>query len=276
MAAVTSTPASAASAWTRLFGDHILKGGPGDDRKDGVVERQEAEVSPAVGNDARPNAAGDDRNRERQEEEGQEQLARPARRGHRGEERPHRGDAEVGEDDPGDRGAVDPGEEDRERRQRDDLGDGEERKRRDRLGEPDRAAVAGGEQQPVEQALLALGGEGSGEAEQGGEDDRHPEQALGGELGALGGEGEVEDDERGEHEEEHRGNGVARAELEDEVLPRQDRDVSRVVLHAMASRAEARGARRSGSWVATTKVRPGRRSASSRSSSSAPSTSSAL
>src|SRR2546425_10471335 len=83
MAAVTSTPASAASAWTRLFGDHVLKGGPGDDRKDGVVERQEAEVPPAVGDDARPDAADDDRNRERQEEERQEELAGPGPPGHR-------------------------------------------------------------------------------------------------------------------------------------------------------------------------------------------------
>ena len=62
----------------RLFRDDILKGSPADDRKDEVVEREEAQVAAAVRRHARADAADDDRQRERQEEERQEQLARPA------------------------------------------------------------------------------------------------------------------------------------------------------------------------------------------------------
>jgi hypothetical protein len=49
------------------------------------------------------------------------------------------------------------GEEERERRQRDELREHEEREHADRLAEPDRAPVAGREHEAVEEPLLALG-----------------------------------------------------------------------------------------------------------------------
>src|SRR5207248_3994842 len=76
--------------------------------------------------------------------------------------------------------------------------------------------------------------------------------------------GEVEDDERGDDEEKERGEGVARAELEEEVLPRQRGHVAGVAAHAASSRrALANRSTRSGSWVATTSVAAPARPASS-------------
>ena len=69
-------------------------------------------------------------------------------------------------------------EEEREDGQRDELGGDEEGERRDRLREPDRAAVARREHEAVEHALLALGHERPAEPEQRGEDDRDPEEAA--------------------------------------------------------------------------------------------------
>ena len=67
-------------------------------------------------------------------------------------------------------------EEEREHRQRDQLGEHEERERREALRHPDGAAIAGCEHERVEDALLALRYEGAAEAEERGEDDRHPQQ----------------------------------------------------------------------------------------------------
>ena len=53
------------------------------------------------------------------------------------------------------------------------------------FAEPDRAAVARREQEPVDQPLLPLGDERARQAEERREDDRDPEQALGGEVGAV-------------------------------------------------------------------------------------------
>ena len=84
---------------------------------------------------------------------------------------------------------------------------------------------------------------------------------CGGEVGRARRKREVEHRQRREHEDRHRGQRLPRAQLEQEVLAQQRRDVAGVA-HANASRAVASGATRSGSWVATTAV--ARRSASSR------------
>ena len=138
-----------------------------------------------------------------------------------------------------------------------------------RLRQPDRAAVDRREHEPVEQALLPLGDERAAEAEQRGEEDRHPEQAELGEPRGAGREREVEDDEDRDHEQQHRGQRVAGPQLEPQVLPRQRRRVGRGS-YASASLPLASGATRSGSCVATRIVRRSRIPASSRSSSSAP------
>ena len=68
--------------------------------------------------------------------------------------------------------------------------------------------------EPVEDALLPLGYERAPEPEQGGEQDRHPEQPARCEPRRRAGKGEVEDDEGRDDEEEHRRERVPRAELE--------------------------------------------------------------
>ena len=66
--------------------------------------------------------------------------------------------------------SVDRREEERERRQRDRLRDDEEREDAHDLPEPDRAAVARREHEPVEHPLLPLGHERAGQREQRGEE----------------------------------------------------------------------------------------------------------
>src|SRR5437763_15611598 len=106
MLAAMSANAAAASAGNRLFRDHVLKGSPAQDRKNEVVQGEKSEVATGSRSDARADATDDDRNRERQEEERQKELARPARDRHRGHEAPDQADPDVRESDPGDRGAV--------------------------------------------------------------------------------------------------------------------------------------------------------------------------
>src|SRR5262249_39340892 len=222
------TAARAASTGTWLFRDHVLKGGPRDDRKHGVVESEKAQVPTRMCRHARSDTADDDRYGERQEQEGQEKLTRPSGDGHGGENGADRADAQIGEEDASDGRSVDPGEEEREGRQRDKLGDDEETEHGDRLREPDRAAIAGSEQEAVDQALLALGDERTRQAEQRREDDRDPEQTLRSKLGAVGRERKVEDDERCDDEDQHRRNGVARPELQSEVLAGEHQHVGEV------------------------------------------------
>ena len=154
-------------------------------------------------------------------------------------------------DDPGDHRAVDSAEEEREGGQRDELGKPEEGEDRQRLAEPDRAAVARREDEPVDDALLPLGGERARETEERGEDDRDPEQPLRRELGRVARQDEVEHDERGEDEEQHRRQRVAGAQLEEQVLARERADVGQVH-HASASFDVASRSMRAGSCVATT------------------------
>src|SRR5687768_265972 len=98
----TSAAESAASSGTEtrkplLFGDDVLKGRPAQYREDRVVQPEKQEVPTGVGRDAGADAADDERNRQRQEEEGQDQLACPARSRHRGEQRADGADADVRE-----------------------------------------------------------------------------------------------------------------------------------------------------------------------------------
>src|SRR6266516_3322736 len=52
-----------------LLDNDVLEGRPREQSEDGVVEREEAEVARRVCGDARADAAGDRRDRQRQEEE---------------------------------------------------------------------------------------------------------------------------------------------------------------------------------------------------------------
>src|SRR5215211_5602264 len=275
MASVSSTAANAADATSALFRNDVLKRGPTDCRKQRVVQREKAEVAAGRIGNARPDAADDHGDRERQEEHRQEQLPRTRSDRHRGHEHADRADADVRERDRADGRTVDAGEEDCEQRQRDDLGEREERERRQRLPEPDGGSIRRREHQPVEDSLLALRDERAREPEQRGEDDRHPQKPEARELAGPRRQREVEDHERSGDEDQHGRERVPRAHLEQQVLARERRDISGVAPHANARRAVASGSRRSGSCVATRNVASPRRDASSRSSSSAPSASSA-
>src|SRR5215208_689912 len=275
MASVSSTAASAADATSALFRDHVLKRGPTDCRKHGVVQREKAEVAAGRIGDARADAADDHGDRERQEEHRQEQLPRARRDRHRGHEHADSADADVGKRDRRDGRAVDAREEDREERQCDGFGEREERERRQRLSEPDGASIRRRQHEPVEHSLLALRDERAREPEQRGEDNRHPQKPEARELAGAGRQREVEDHEGSRDEDQHGRQRVPRAHLEQQILARERRDISDVAPHASARRAVASGSRRSGSCVATRNVASPRRDASSRSSSSAPSASSA-
>src|SRR4029077_15187479 len=108
--------------------------------------------------------------------------------------------------------------------------------------------------------------------EERGKDQRRPEQPARGDVARAGRQGEVEDRERRDDEEEHRRQRLLRAQLQQQILARKRCDVRRVA-HANASLSVANSSTRSGSWVATTSVRSSPRTPSS---STAPSTSSAL
>ena len=189
-------------------------------------------------------------------------------------QRAHRADPDVREQDAGERGHVERCEEEHERGKRDDLRGEEERERRERLPEPDRAAVARREHEAVEHAVLLLRNPGAREPEQRGEHDRDPEEPVRGVVPGSLREREVEDDEGREDEEEHRRQRVARAQLDPEVLARERRDVGEVG-HASASLAVARRSSRARSCVDTTIVRCPASSSSSRSRRAAPCSSSA-
>src|SRR5215208_7123017 len=75
-----------ASGGSTLFRDHVLKGGPADCRKEAVVQPEKRQVAAGVLDDARADAADDERNRERQKQDGEEQLACARRGRHRGDE----------------------------------------------------------------------------------------------------------------------------------------------------------------------------------------------
>src|SRR5919197_4943932 len=77
------TRASTARMTPCLFGDDVLKGGPGKYGEDGVVQSQESQVAGGVRGHGGADAADDDRDRERQEEQRQEHLAGAAPNRHR-------------------------------------------------------------------------------------------------------------------------------------------------------------------------------------------------
>src|SRR5215216_1611020 len=77
--ATNSTAAAAASSTARLFRNDILKARPRKNRKNQVVESEEAEIAPGVVDHGRPDSADDDGDDERQEEKRQRELPRAAR-----------------------------------------------------------------------------------------------------------------------------------------------------------------------------------------------------
>src|SRR5487761_1680485 len=250
----TGTPSS-------LFRYDVLEGRPTQQAEEHVVEREKGEIASRRADDACAYATDDDRDGKREEQEWEKEIARARGDRHCAEERPHRADADVGEDHAGHRRAAEPVEEEREQREGDELRRTEERERGDALREPDGAAVAGREHETVEHALLAFGNERASQTEQSSEENRHPQQAARRQLRRVGRQGEVKDDERRDDEEQHRRQGVARAELEQQILARQRAHVGEV-RHASASRSVASRATRSGSWVETSTVRSPRSSAS--------------
>src|SRR5438094_1833475 len=258
-----------------LLGDDVLERGPADEREQRVIEPEEGEVAARSADDGGTDAADQDRDGERQEEQRQEQVPRAGDDRHRSDEGADGADADVREHDGRDRRAVDPVEEEREDGQRENLGEREKRERRKRLRDPDRAAVGRREHEAVEHALLALGHERAAEPEQRGEDDRDPEQAVRREIRRARRQREMEDDEDGDDEEQHGRERVPRAQLEQEVLARERTHVGEVV-HASASCSVVNGSTLAGSWVETRNVRSPRSSPSCESSSSAPWLSSAV
>ena len=66
---MTRVRASAASAPRRLFRNDVLKGSPANDRKERVVENEEPHVPSRVVGDAGTDAADDDRDGEREEDQ---------------------------------------------------------------------------------------------------------------------------------------------------------------------------------------------------------------
>src|SRR5436305_2565586 len=194
-----------------LLRDDVLERGPAHEPEERVVEPEEGEVPARRVDDRGADAADQDRNCERQEEQGQEEVARARDDRHCADEGADTADADVREENGRDRRAVNAVEEEREHRQGEQLGQREERERRDRLRDPDRAAVRGGEHEPVEDALLSLGHERTAEAEQRGEDDRDPQKPVRREVGRGRRQREVEDDEDCDDEEEHGRERVARA-----------------------------------------------------------------
>src|SRR4051812_19567527 len=253
--ATSSTEAAAASSTARLFRNDILKARPGQNRKYGVVEREETEVAARVVHDRRAHPADDDRDHQREEEERQQELSGPACGRHRREERANRRKPEVGEHDRGHELPADRLEEERVGRKRHRLGEPQEGEDAERLGQPDGAPVAGGEHEPVEHALVSLRSERPREAQERCEEKRDPQEPRRSSLRRVGREREVKDDEGGEDEKEHRRQCVPRAQLEQDVLAGQCRDVGEIG-HARARIEVDRGRTWSGSCEATTTVRP--------------------
>src|SRR4051812_23135482 len=276
-ASVTSTSDDAASPGSdiryerltppSLLGDHILEGGPADEREDEVVEAEECEIASRRGDDARTDPSDHQWDREREEQERHQQVAGARRNRHRADERADRADPEVCEHDAGDGRCAQAVEEQGEDRQRDDLCSDEEGERRDRLREPDRTSVARREHEAVEHVLFAFWNERAPEAQKRGEHDRDPEKAARRKLRRAGGQREVEDDEGRDHEEQHCRQRVACAQLEQEILPRERPDVGEIVHAARGMVIVARCSTWAGSCVATTNVRSPRSSSSCASSS---------
>src|SRR5919204_5198327 len=149
-----AAPAARSTAW--LFRNDVLKARPREDRKNSVVEAQEGEVLARLGGRGRADAAHDHGDDERQEQERQKELASPSGRGHGRKQSTDRREADIREHDGRDEGPRHRPEEKRERGKRDDLSGGEEGHDAEALAEPDRAPLAGGEHEPVEDALFPL------------------------------------------------------------------------------------------------------------------------
>src|SRR5215210_7310669 len=76
-----------ASGGRTLFRDHVFKGRPADCRKERVVQPEKRQVARRLTDDARADAADDEGDRKREEEDRQQQLARTRRGRHRSDER---------------------------------------------------------------------------------------------------------------------------------------------------------------------------------------------
>ena len=155
--------------------------------------------------------------------------------------------------DAGDRRPADAVEEERERRQRDDLGRDEEGERRDPLREPDRAAVARREDERRRAAACSRSATNARSRPSSAVKTIATQSSpLAASVARSAGSAKWKIDERREDEEQHRGQRVARPQLEQQVLARERGDVGEVP-HASASRPVASGATRSGSCVATSR-----------------------
>ena len=127
-------------------------------------------------------AADHDGHQQRQREQRPEQVARTSAHRHRRDQRADRGDAEVAErerrEQAGQRLAQGGAEQEQpERRHRDQLQHEQVGEQRDRLGDQQRGAVHGREQEAVEAALVGVGDEQAVDAEHRGEQQGHPQDA---------------------------------------------------------------------------------------------------
>src|SRR5688500_6222142 len=95
----TSTTAAATATETSLFRDHVLKARPGKYRENTVVQGEEGQIATRVVAHGGADAADEDRKRQREKQHRKEQLPSAARGSHRGENRAHCADPDVGEGD---------------------------------------------------------------------------------------------------------------------------------------------------------------------------------
>src|SRR4051794_27862469 len=90
-----------------LLRDDVLERRPAHEREERVVEPEKGEVAAGLADDGGADAADQDRNGERQEEQGQKEVPRARDDRHRADEGADCADADVREHDRRDRRAVD-------------------------------------------------------------------------------------------------------------------------------------------------------------------------
>ena len=176
-------PRAAASTGTalcgaRLFGDDVLKGRPAQYREDRVVQREKRQVAARSGEmlaPTPPTTSGIASGRKRSgRTSSRVRLAAAIA----ASSVPTAQMPDVREGDAGERRPLERPKKSANAGRATSSTAARKTNDGDRLAEPDRAAVAGREHEPVERAALALGHPRPREPEQRGEDERHPEQAV--------------------------------------------------------------------------------------------------
>ena len=161
-----------------LFGDDVLKGRPAQYREDRVVQPEKRQVARRVGETLAPTPPTTSGIASGRKSSGRISSRVAAGGGHRREQRADGADADVREQHAGTAPASSGEKKSANAGSATSSIAARKTKHRGGLAEPDRAAVAGREHEPVERAVLALGRPGAREAEQRREDERHPEQPV--------------------------------------------------------------------------------------------------